>query len=161
MKHDAEAFFDADLEAEWQRQERAVAEERAGGAPAGAEEPARRAYRLIARAISEPELPQLPADFATRVARLAPACLPSARLSDAWFERGLPWLMATLFGGACALFVWLARDDTSTIRETLPMADGIVWWSALLGLSLIVARLPLPVALRSRLIAAFGPGVRS
>jgi hypothetical protein len=160
MKHDAEEFFDSDLEAEWQRQERALVQERAGGAPAGAQEPVQRAYRLIARAINEPELPELPADFASRVARLAPARLPSMRVSDAWFERGLPWLMALLFGGACALFLWLARDDTSPIRETLPSADGIVWWGALLGLSLIVARLPLPAALRSRLFAAFGPGVR-
>jgi hypothetical protein len=158
MKHDAEKFFDSDLEAEWQRQERALAQERAGDALAGAEEPVQRAYRLIARAINAPALPELPADFAFRVARLVPACLPSTRVSDAWFERGLPWLMTTLFGGACVLFLWLNRDDTSTIRETLPVADGIVWWGALLGLSLIVARLPLPASLRSRLFAAFGPG---
>jgi hypothetical protein len=161
MKHDTEEFSDADLEAEWQRQELALAQERAGHAPAGAEERVQRAYRLIARAVSEPELPQLPADFASQVAHLAPACLPSTRAGDAWFERGLPWLMALLFGGACALFLWLARDDTRPIRETLPIADGIVRWSALLGLSLIVARMPLPAALRSRLFAALGPGVRS
>jgi hypothetical protein len=152
MTSETEPVFDAEHEAEWQRQERAWADERTRRVPALSEASAHAAYRAIVRALREPAGQELPAGFSAAVAQLALPRRRSAWAGDAWFERGLPWLTALLFGGAGGLCVWLFRDDTRTLVEGLFVNGEVIGWGALFVLGVLIARAPLPAALRSRLL---------
>ena len=92
---------DAPPEREWQAQERALADERAGVSPA-AGEPQLRSYRLIAHLLAQPPEAQLPPDFARRTARRVEQAV---RPVDTRFERNLLVLLAVAmaFAGAFAL----------------------------------------------------------
>lgn len=82
-------------EREWQRQERAMQNERAGLDPA-AGEPGLHAYRQIARALAEPPQAQLPADFARRTACQVERA--AARRADGGrFEQRLVLLLLAVF----------------------------------------------------------------
>lgn len=82
------------VEREWQRQERAMQQERAGLDPAAAE-PGLQAYRQIARALAEPPQAQLPADFARRTARKVERTATAERTDGGRFEQ---WLVVLLLG---------------------------------------------------------------
>lgn len=99
INHDRKAGFPDDpAEREWQAQERALADVRAGR---DADEPQRRAYRLIARAASQPPSLQLPADFAQRTAHaIASRSVAAAGAGDSRFERNLLWLLTAAMGVA-------------------------------------------------------------
>lgn len=108
-----------EAEREWQRQERALLQERAGLPDDG--DAGTRAYRLLARSLAEPIVVELAPDFARSVARRA----ERARLLDGRPEQlALSVCLAVfaLFAGY-VLFVqggaWLAQ-----LRALLPALDG-------------------------------------
>lgn len=137
MKHDPNLhFFDEAAEREWQAQERALADERAGRV--GSE--AKRAYRLIARVASEPPSLQLPDDFARRTAQRVGREL---QVDDSRFERTLLWLLgATLGLGGGAALAWFASAWLPAFGTTAAMLDRPGPWAlaVCLGLSALAAR---------------------
>ena len=90
MNHDPRFPLPDDDAREWAAQERALAEERAGLAPAQGD-PQLRSYRLVAHALAQPLDAQLPPDFARRVARQAAR---AARPADTRLERNLLVVLA-------------------------------------------------------------------
>ncbi|KRE90948.1 hypothetical protein ASG87_02100 [Frateuria sp. Soil773] len=86
---------DAAAEREWQRQERAMRQERAGLAPADGE-PDLHAYRQVARALAEPPRERLPADFARLTARRAERAA-AGLADDGRFEQRLVVLLLAVF----------------------------------------------------------------
>lgn len=108
-----------EAEREWQRQELALQQEREGR-PAGGDA-ATQAYRLLARGLAQPLVPELPPDFARRVARLA----ERARLPDGRLEQQALLVCLGLFAllAGYAVFVqgagWLAQ-----LRTLVPALDG-------------------------------------
>jgi hypothetical protein len=135
MNHDHRFPLPED-EREWSAQERALAEERAGIAPA-AGEPRLRSYRLLAHLLAQPPQAHLPPDFARRVARRLPT---AARPADTRLEAGLLALLITAMAlaglAAVARYggVWLSSFDHGAVRVLL----GQPWlWAlaACLGLS--------------------------
>jgi hypothetical protein len=101
MSHDPRPFDDAADEREWQAQERARAEERAGNA-LGGDDPLVARYRLVARALSVPAHEMLGADFARETARRSESDRPAPRAADAVralapFERTLLISLTVVF----------------------------------------------------------------
>jgi hypothetical protein len=140
MNHDHRFPLPED-EREWTAQERALAEERAGIAPA-AGEPALRSYRLLAHVLAQPLPAQLPADFARRVAqratvpaRAADTRLEAALLASLVAAMALAALAAVLrYGGA-----WLPEFDPYALGGWL--AQPWLWTlAACLGLSRLARR---------------------
>jgi hypothetical protein len=126
--------FDArQWEHEWQLQERALREERAG-APAP-EERNLAAYREIAHALRQPPAEGLPLDFAARVAALAQvrAAVPDTRL-----EQWLVHALLALLAGAGA-FEFLKYGGQAWVADTLALVPaslldtGLPWLLALGG----------------------------
>ena len=115
MNHDPR--MSASDEQEWSAQERALAEERAGVAPAGGD-PRLRSYRLMARALAQPPLEQLSPDFARQVARQAQRAIQPA---DTRLERGLLMFLVALMvlAGLVAVLAtggqWLPSLDPGVI----------------------------------------------
>ncbi|HET6804054.1 MAG TPA: hypothetical protein VFH59_01250 [Frateuria sp.] len=120
MNHDPRFPLPDDDAGEWAAQERALAEERAGLAPA--DDAPLRSYRLIAHVLAQPLDAQLPPDFARGVARQVQ---PVARGSDTGLERGLLALLAAAMAVAAlgALVVygagWLPALDQGPVGELL------------------------------------------
>ena len=141
MNHDPGAFLPGEsARHEWQAQERALADERAGRAPA--DEPRLRAYRLIARAAGQPPTLQLPADFAQRAARAITAS-QVARADDGRFERNLLLLLGALLGaGGGAVLVQFAPAWLPAFGTTATLLGSPWPWAlaACLGLSALSAR---------------------
>jgi len=115
MNHDPR--MSASDEQEWSAQERALAEERAGAAPAGGD-PRLRSYRLMARALAQPPAEQLPSDFARQVARQAQQ---TSRLADTRLEQGLLMFLVALMALAGSVVVlasgaqWLPSLDPGVL----------------------------------------------
>ena len=148
IKHHAPPFDDAAREREWLAQEAAARRERLGLDPAG-DDARTRQYRRLARALREPLDATLPADFAQRVAALAPA--HSAHAADARFERsltialGLALLLAASVVTALYGSAWLPA--MATILPALhPLADRwLLAFAACIGVSCLLGpwqRLP-------------------
>jgi hypothetical protein len=140
MNHDLR-FSRAEDEREWAVQERALAEERAGIAPA-AGEPALRSYRLLAHVLTQPLPVQLPADFARRVARRSTV---PARAVDTRLEAALlAWLVTAMALAALAAVLryggaWLPAFDPGALGRWL--AQPWLWTlAACLGLSRLARR---------------------
>lgn len=143
MHHDQDAslpdasFADDRAEREWQAQERALADQRAGRAT---NEPQLHAYRLIARVASEPPSLQLPADFARRTAHaaVADALAQDARLNEDHLERNLLVVLIAAMGlGGIAVLLLFARTWLPAFGATAAVL-GSPWPWALavcLGLS--------------------------
>ena len=136
MNHDPRFPLPDDDAREWAAQERALAEERAGLAPAQGD-PQLRSYRLVAHALAQPLDAQLPPDFARRVARQAAR---AARPADTRLERNLlVVLAATMALAALAATMmygaeWLPSLDLGTVGVLL--AKPWTWaLAACLGLS--------------------------
>jgi hypothetical protein len=118
-------------EREWQLQERALQEERAGAA--SGDEPALADYRRVVRALCTPLPADLPADFAVRVAaRAARRRRLQSRLEDVLTQLLLAALgiaggvVAVQSGGA-----WL-QDATALVpRQVLGL--GLPWGLAILA----------------------------
>lgn len=87
---------DADAR-EWDAQERALADERAGRV-AEAGDPALRTYRLMAHLLAQPLDEQLPPDFARRTAQRVERATAATRPVDARFERNLLVLLGAAMG---------------------------------------------------------------
>lgn len=108
-----------EAEREWQRQERALLQEREGLPDDG--DAGTRAYRLLARSLAEPIAVELAPDFARSVARRA----ERARLLDGRPEQLALSVCLALFAllAGYVLFVqggeWLAQ-----LRALLPALDG-------------------------------------
>lgn len=99
---------DTALEREWQLQERALREERAG--LAGAADPELASYRRIAQALRRAPDERLPSNFAYVVADLAARGMRAARL-DTRLEQGLVRaLVAVMALGAVVVGVLFGRD---------------------------------------------------
>lgn len=137
MKHDPHApdFNDAATAAEWDAQERALADERAGRDP-WASDPALHSYRRMAHLLAQPPVEQLPPDFARRVARQAERA-PTARPVDARLETSLLTALAAAMAVAVLLYgaAWLPPLEQG-IPGMLLLSKPWVWALALcLGLS--------------------------
>ena len=74
---------------EWEAQERALREERAGAPPRRRSSGDTGIYRLIVRALRNPRLDPLPSDFAAQVAARVEAESGAADFVETWLERGL------------------------------------------------------------------------
>jgi hypothetical protein len=139
MNHDDTPSLDPAREREWQAQERALRAERLGLDPRGGDARVRR-YRLVAKALRQPPVEALPADFARQVAaRVAAAPAPAA--SAGRFESVLLALLAGAFVlAAGVVFVLYGQSWLSTTRVALPAAapDTLRWplaFAGCLGLS--------------------------
>jgi hypothetical protein len=119
--------FDTEREQrEWEAQERALREERAGARSRSDADVAQ--YRLIARALSTPALSPLPSDFAARV-------VAKSRVADEgveeWLERGL--LVFLLLAGGVALSVyngaWLQTLSFSVSEHAALSIQTLASWS--------------------------------
>lgn len=118
-------------EREWQAQERALREARAGVAgPAEAEDPALAQYRAIARTLREPPAVALPAGFAADVARRAQAraAAPEAGL-ERWLVRAL--VAAFAIGALAVLGIYGAR--LLAALDAAAGAQGMQWLGLLAG----------------------------
>lgn len=119
-------------EHEWQLQERALREERAG-APVPDERDLD-AYRQVARALRQPlHAEGLPAGFAAQVAALAQAraAFPESRLEQ-WLLHALLALLAVAGAGAFVLYggaEWLAA--VQTLLPSALRGAGLPWWLTL------------------------------
>ncbi|HSX60928.1 MAG TPA: hypothetical protein VLF18_12065 [Tahibacter sp.] len=126
---------------EWLRQEQAFDAERGA---AGTEAPA--SYRLIARALREPLPVDLPADFATRVARRAET---AALLDPRWERRGIAVLLGTLAVLAGAGLLLEGASWLADLQAALPSLPRILnGWTLLLLAGLAAAQLPVRRPLR-------------
>jgi len=137
MNHDPRfPIPDDDDASEWSAQERALADERAGVAPATGH-PQLRSYRLMAHLLAQPLNQQLPPDFARRMARQVE---PAARPVDTRLERNLLALLAAAMTLAALVAValygaqWLPSLDLGATGALL--AKPWLWvLAACLGLS--------------------------
>jgi hypothetical protein len=127
-------FDDPTSEREWLAQERAMRRERLHLDSAGDDARGRR-YRLLARALREPLRDSLPADFATRVTRVA-ARVAAAPASTARFEfvlmTALAIVLAIAAGAVTAIY---GSEWLPSFRAILPapQAPASRWLLALAG----------------------------
>jgi hypothetical protein len=123
--------FDTEREQrEWQAQERALHEERAGSRNRGRADVAE--YRLIARALRDPRLAPLPSDFAARTAaRIAAESRAGNELVELWLERGLVALLLVAGVAAVAVFnrEWLESLSFSVPEGAVFGVQAVVSWS--------------------------------
>lgn len=139
MNHETNEPDSDDMAArEWQAQERALADERAGRPCA--DEPPLRAYRLIARVAGEPPAIQLPADFAQRTARAVTQHAPVAQRApavDGRFEFNLLLLLGALLGAAGVVVLFLSASTwLPTFGATAPWLGSPWPWSCAVCLGL-------------------------
>lgn len=116
---------------EWQAQERALREERAG-LPMDAGDARVAQYRLLVRALRAPAMEPLPADFAAQVVRRVEA---DAALGDR-LER---WLLNGLILGLAVLALYVVANYGGTWWDAIasPVAQapsGLGHWLPVLGL---------------------------
>ena len=125
-------------EREWALQERALDAERAG-APAGGDARAQR-YRAVARALREPIVPQLPADFAKQVAQRAR--WREGVQFDGRFERLLGIALFAAFAVAALYHIGpiiaalaaspggrvLTNEWVLAMLACLAVSGGMQWW---------------------------------
>ena len=124
--------FDTEREQrEWEAQERALLEERAGARAKGDASIAQ--YRLIARALRSPRLAPLPGDFAARAAaRAAVESRAASERVEVWLERGLIALLLVAGGVALSVFngEWLVETLSFSVPEgAAPSIQTLVSWS--------------------------------
>jgi hypothetical protein len=136
MNHDPRFPLSDEEAYEWSAQERALAEERAGLAPAGGD-PSLRTYRLMAHLLAQPPEVQLPPQFARQVARRV---RQAGSPVDAGLERGLLVLLlaalslAGLAAAAAYGALWLPSFGQGPVGAAL--AEPWIWaLAACLGLS--------------------------
>lgn len=98
-------FDDPAMEREWQLQERAQREERAG-APMAADDPRLAQYRLLTRALRAPVMEPIPLGFAEQVARRAQA----VAITNDRVER---YLQQLLLGALVVAGVWFAWSSSA------------------------------------------------
>jgi hypothetical protein len=114
-------FDEAHDQREWDAQESAMRDERAGGARVGATGVEQ--YRLIARALRTPAIDPIPLDFAAQTAARAAR---EARLAneavEIWLGRGLIALL--LLAGAMAIRVY---GGESWLDFSLSVPDSASW----------------------------------
>ena len=145
--------FDSDREQrEWEAQERALHEERAGARAKGDANVAQ--YRLIARALRSPRLAPLPSDFAARMAaRVGGESRAASERVEVWLERGLIALLLVAGGVALSVFnaEWLFERLSFSVPERAAFSiQTLVSWSIAIagcvgissGLTLALARKP-------------------
>ena len=101
----APGFDDPAMEREWQLQERAQREERAG-APMAADDPRLAQYRLLTRALRAPVMEPIPFGFAEQVARRAQA----VAITNDRVER---YLQQLLLGALVVAGVWFAWSSSA------------------------------------------------
>ncbi|KWS04777.1 hypothetical protein AZ78_2327 [Lysobacter capsici AZ78] len=101
----APGFDDPRMEREWQLQERAQREERAG-APIAADDPRLAQYRLLTRALRAPVMEPIPFGFAEQVARRAQAVA-------AGNDRVERYLQQLLLGGLVVLGLFFAWSSSA------------------------------------------------
>lgn len=128
--------FDDDFDAgEWQAQEHALRQERAG-VPGNAGTARERGYRLLARALAEPPAETLPADFAVTMARQARTLETVEDAREQQFER---WLIVAMWSvlvlAVVGVAIVYADQLVAALRagqasSSLPPAQ---WLYALLG----------------------------
>lgn len=112
MNHDLPSFDDPAREREWQAQERALEDERAGLDPAADDARAGR-YRMVARMLREPLPVLLPEDFASRLAAQVAVAPARQRAGAPRLESTLASVLAAvllLAGGAALAYygnTWL------------------------------------------------------
>jgi hypothetical protein len=136
---------------EWEAQERALVEERAGARARGDVNVAQ--YRLIARALRRPQLAPLPSDFAARTA--ARAMIESRAASErveVWLERGLIALLLVAGGVALSVFngEWFETLSFGVPERASLSIQTLVSWSIAIagcvgissGFALALARKP-------------------
>lgn len=110
------------FEREWQLQERALREERAGLAADG--DPDLASYRRVARALRRAPEERLPSNFAYVVAGLAAQGLRAARL-DTRLEQGMVRvLVAVMALGAVAVGLLFGRDWLAALDAYGPGASA-------------------------------------
>lgn len=131
--HGHDQDFDERDEREWQAQERALREARAGlRAPLDADDRVRAQYRAIAEALRAPPPVSLPTGFAADVARLAraraPANAPEAGL-ERWLVRAL--VAAFVLSALLALGAYGAR--LLAMLEDGVGTQGLQWLGVLAG----------------------------
>jgi len=123
--------FDTEREQrEWEAQERALVDERAGARAGGDANVAQ--YRLIARALRRPQLAPLPSDFAARTAaRAAVESRAASERVEVWLERGLIALLLVAGGVALTVFnsEWLETLSFSVPERAAPSIQTLVSWS--------------------------------
>jgi hypothetical protein len=131
MNHDIPPFDDPASEREWQAQERAMRAERLG-LDANRDDARVLRYRLITRALRQPPVEALPADFAQQVASLATR---TRKLAEPPGEsrRDATWLAvaAGSFSAAGAATVVLYPQAWQLAWPT--PAPQTLHWSLLLG----------------------------
>jgi len=126
---------DEQIEREWDAQERALEQERrSANAPSDPVDVQR--YRLIARALRQPPMEGLPADFARRVAARAGEIVPAADGVSTRFEWRLLQGMIGAFGlAAAAITVMHGADWQPALSEAAHQVRflGERWLLALLA----------------------------
>jgi hypothetical protein len=134
---------------EWDAQERALREERAGlkdRRAADGSSAAAGIYRLVARALRQPRLDPLPSDFATVTAARIEAATGAADFVEAWLERGLV-LLLMLTGAAVVLSysveplraLWAALPESADVTSP-PFGVWALAVAACVGLTWVVER---------------------
>lgn len=118
----APGFDDPRVEREWQLQERAQREERAG-APMAADDPRLAQYRLLTRALRAPVMEPIPFGFAEQVARRAQAVASTS-------DRVERYLQQLLLGGLVVLGMFFAWTSSPSWLPGLlqVMPQGTLSW---------------------------------
>ncbi|HEY0232423.1 MAG TPA: hypothetical protein VGC55_14330 [Dokdonella sp.] len=126
---------DDEIEREWHAQEHALAQERRG-LDAAADAAGVQRYRLLARALRQPPVDLLPADFARRVAARAAADAAPVAGAHARFEWRLLQGMIGVFGlVAAAVIATYGADWLPALSEAMRLGrlPGERWLFALLA----------------------------
>jgi uncharacterized membrane protein YcjF (UPF0283 family) len=120
------------IEREWERQERALDEERRG-LPSAGEDARLLRYRQLARALRQPLEEALPADFASLVVQRVEAEAAAAEARDRRFERSLIGVLVALFG--LAIGAMIAIIGVGWLQTLAPVARLLAnpWLFALLA----------------------------
>jgi hypothetical protein len=133
-------------EREWQAQERALHNERAGIAMPD-DDALGKAYQPIAQALRQPPALALPADFANQVARIAQS-RPLQASVDGRFERLLITMLGVALGiSAVVMGMTYGADWLRASASLLPQSGGrtSVTWAlslcACMGLSWLIEQL--------------------
>lgn len=120
-------------EREWQAQERALGEVRAG-VQASADDITLAQYRDIAKALRQPPQSGLPPDFAASVARLAhqlPASAEHARSKLARSELALVRALVAIFALSALVALGVYGDRLLAMLQAAAGAAGLQWSLAL------------------------------
>jgi hypothetical protein len=112
---------------EWDAQERAVREERAGARQgdrtAARSSPHVGIYRLVVRALKQPPLDPIPTDFAALTAARIEAESGTADFVETWLERGLVVLL--IFVGAGAVLSYNAEFLSGYVESLRALLSAV------------------------------------